>query len=311
MSWLNTFELISFLVAAFAIIYSLKNKDYRTLFAFGSGALFGYTLELFSVNFTGSYYYNPDFWLSVGKEPGQFPVFGGIMWGFAMAYSIKIAHKFNMNRFLASLFAGLLIVGWDVVVDVIAVRIDGGFWTWVGVPIDLSITHSSFLGVSWSNYLGYFFIIPPLAWLTYQSWGKVAENDFRKQFVYMLRNYVLSMVFLILTMLPLGLLNNATQGYSSVILFLTIFIGTLIAVVCHLMRLQLKLSKHQDIGMLVFWMVMYLYTLAAMIHLDLYIQTWWLFAYCILSMIGSLYVVMVEPVKERYSPNSHTETQNR
>lgn len=27
------------------------------------------------------YYVNNDFWLSIGKEPNQFPAFGGLMWG--------------------------------------------------------------------------------------------------------------------------------------------------------------------------------------------------------------------------------------
>ena len=297
MNWLNLFELLCYVVGSFGIIYSLKNKDYRTLFAFGSGAMFGYSLELFSVNMWGIYYYNPTFWLNIGKEPGQFPVFGGIMWGLLMAYTFKITRKFNMTRFLASLFAGLLIVGWDLVLDVVAVRLDGGFWTWVGVPIDLTITHLYFLGVNWGNYAGYFFIIPPMAWLTFQTWDKVPENDNKNQFIHMLRNYFLCMVFFILSMVGIGILSNFTNGYSTIVLFLTIFLGTLIAVFRHLMRTGLKLSKQLDVGVLVFWIVLFLYTLGAMIHLDLHIETWWLFAYTIVAMIASLYVILTEPTK--------------
>lgn len=295
MNWLNLFELICFIVVSFGIIYALKNKDYRTLFAFGAGAMFGYSLELFSVNVGGHYYYNPEFWLSIGKEPGQFPVFGGIMWGLLMAYSFKITRKFNMTRFLASLFAGLLIVGCDLVLDVVAVRLDGGFWTWVGLPIDLTITHLSFLGITWGNYAAYFFIVYPMAWLTFQTWDKVAENDIKNQFIHMMRNYLLCMVFFILAMVVIGTLSHFTNGYSTIVLFLTIFLGTLIAVFRHLMRTGLKLSKQQDVGVIVFWIVFYLYTLGAMIHLDLHIETWWLFAYCIVAMFASLYVILTEP----------------
>ena len=297
MTWLHLFELLCYVVASFAIIYSLKNKHYSTLFAFGAGALFGYSLELIAVNVTETYYYNPDFWLNVGMEPGQFPVFGGIMWGLLMAYSTKIAHKFNMNRFLASLFAGLLVVGWDLVVDVIAVRIDGGFWTWVDIPIDLTITNNSFLGVTWANYIGYFVIVPTMAWLTLQTWGKVAENDFGKQFIHMMRNYILSLAFFIPVMLVIAILHDVTQGYSSMILFLAIFLGILIAVIRHLMGIRLRLSRQQDIGMIVLWMVLYPYTLGAMIYLDLHTQTWWLFAYCIVAMIASMYVVLVKQAR--------------
>ena len=295
MNWLNLFELICYAVGSFGIIYSLKNKDYRTLFSFGAGALFGYSLELFSVNVWDTYYYNPQFWLNIGKEPGQFPIFGGIMWGLLIAYSIKVAHKFNLTKFQASLFAGLLVIGWDLVLDVVAVRLDGGFWTWVGVPIDLTITQFSFLGINWGNYAGYFFIVPPLAWLTFQTWDKVVENDIKNQFIHMLRNYLLCMVFFILAMVTVGILSNFTHGYSTIVLFLTLFLGTLIAVFRHLMRTRLILSKHQDIGMIVFWIVLYLYTLGAMIHLDLHTKTWWLFAYCIVAMLATLYVSLTEP----------------
>jgi hypothetical protein len=301
MNWLNLFEFVCYIIGSFGIIYSLKNKHYRTLFAFGSGAIFGYSLELLSVNVGGHYYYNPDFWLNIGREPGQFPVFGGIMWGLLIAYSINIAHKFKMTRFQASLFAGLLVVGFDFAFDVIAVRLDGGFWTWVGVPIDLTITPLTFLGVIWGNYSTYFFIVSPLAWLTLQTWEKVAKNDIKNQFIHMMRNYFLCIVFFILATVMLVKLSIVTHGYLSIILFLALFLGTLIAVFRHLMRTPLKLSKQQDIGMIVFWIVAYLCTLGAMIHLDLHTRVWWLFAYCIVAMLATLYVALTEPARFKTS----------
>ena len=63
------------------LIDCIHKKDYNALFTFGAAAFVGFFMELAAVAVTDIYYYNDSFWLSLGKAPKQFPLFGGFMWG--------------------------------------------------------------------------------------------------------------------------------------------------------------------------------------------------------------------------------------
>ena len=108
MNWLNGFELMCYLIVALLLADRLRRKDYNSLFTFGAAALVGFTMELLAVAVTDIYYYNPAFWLNLGREPKQFPVFGGFMWGGLTVYGILLAEKLRLGKWGTALTAGWL-----------------------------------------------------------------------------------------------------------------------------------------------------------------------------------------------------------
>lgn len=134
MSWLTVFELMCYLITAVMLCDLIRRRDWEALYTFGSAALVGFVMELLAVAVTDIYEYNNGFWLSLGTPPKQFPFFGGLMWGALTVYGIRLAEKLRMSRIMTALTAGMLIVTMDLLLDVAAIRLDGGFWVWIGKP---------------------------------------------------------------------------------------------------------------------------------------------------------------------------------
>ena len=137
MRWIFAFELMCYGIVAVMLVDLIRKKDWNSLFTFGSAALVGFAMELLAVAVTDIYYYNPNFLLNLGADPKQFPVFGGFMWGGLTVYGIRLAQKLKWNRIQTSLAAGIFIVTMDILLDVVAIRLDGGFWVWVGKELSL------------------------------------------------------------------------------------------------------------------------------------------------------------------------------
>lgn len=153
MNWINSFEIICYFLVLILIIDIVKGKSYRELGLLISGALAGFCLELLAVRFTDIYHYSKDFYISIGKSNYQFPFFGGLMWGGVSVCALRIANKFSTDKFTKALLSGFLIVSMDLFLDVVAIRLDGGFWVWDGRPINLIINHHMFMSVIWVNFL--------------------------------------------------------------------------------------------------------------------------------------------------------------
>lgn len=172
MNWINAFELICYFIVFVLIVDILKEKNYRELELLISGALAGFALELLAVRFTGIYHYSKDFYISIGFAPYQFPFFGGLMWGGITVCAFRIAEKFPLDKIMKALLTGWLIVTMDLLLDVVAIRLNGGFWVWEGRAITLDINHHMFMSVIWVNFLGYMFEVPAIVYMSLKSWGK-------------------------------------------------------------------------------------------------------------------------------------------
>lgn len=172
MNWINAFELICYFIVAILLVDIFKKKSYRELGLLVSGALAGFALELLAVRLTDIYHYSNAFYISVGFAPYQFPFFGGLMWGGVTVCALRIAQKFSKSKMITALLSGWLIVSMDLLLDVVAIRLDGGFWVWDGRPINLAINHHMFMSVIWVNFLGYMFEVPSIVYMTLKSWEK-------------------------------------------------------------------------------------------------------------------------------------------
>ena len=68
----------------------------------------------------------------------------------------------------------------DLLLDVAAIRLNGGFWVWDGREITLEITHHMFMSVIWVNFLGYLFETPAVVYLTLRAWERERDTAARK-----------------------------------------------------------------------------------------------------------------------------------
>lgn len=299
MSWLNAFELMCYIIVAIMLADLIRHKDYDGLFTFGAAALVGYFMELAAVAVTDIYYYSPDFWLSIGAEPKQFPVFGGLMWGGLTVYGIRLARKLNFGKVMTAFSAGMFIVTMDILLDVVAIRLDGGFWTWVGNPINNEITQSTFLSVIWVNFLGYMIETPTVVLLTQLKCKKVEPRQFGKQTVGMLLIALGSILVTAVGSLAALGLNAMTNDWFACIAFSLIWVFMIIAIVIQAVRqklLPLK-PKKWDIPMLIFWLAMYGYCIAALCSLGFAQNMIWFFAMGILFTAATAYVAVSSPRK--------------
>ena len=288
MSWIHGFELMCYAIVAVLLADLIRRKDYDSLFTFGSAAIVGFVMELLAVAVTDIYYYNPEFYLNLGAVPKQFPVFGGLMWGGLTVCGIKLAQKLKWKKFPTAVAAGMFIVTMDLLLDVAAIRLDGGFWVWVGKEISLGIDQHTFMSVIWVNFLGYLIETPTVVLLTLRKRERVAPGDFEKQSLHMV---LIAAAAILVTaagsLIALGL-NAVTDDWFACIAFLLVWAVMMVWMVLRCVRLRLRPGA-PNIPALIFWAAMYGYCLAALCGLGIHAQAPWFLVFGILCAAGTLY----------------------
>lgn len=270
MNWTNSFELICYFIVSILLVDIIKNKSYRELGLLISGALAGFTLELLAVRLTDIYHYSNDFYISIGYTPYQFPFFGGLMWGGISVVALRIAKKFSLSNIMAALLSGWLIVSMDLLLDVVAIRLDGGFWVWDGRPINLDINHHMFMSVIWVNFLGYMFEVPSIIYMTLKSW----EKDHDEEKVRVLRSILIGLggvAFVGVCSYISLLLNKSTDEWFAYLAFLTIWIFVLMKLLAYLInkRKDIIISHKKDWTVIIFWFCIYTYCIGGLFKLGI------------------------------------------
>ena len=264
MNWINGFELLCYGITALLLADMLRRKQWTELRLFCSAALAGFALELLAVRVTGIYHYSPQFWISLGTPPYQFPFFGGLMWGGLTVCGLRIAGKLNMSRLMAALATGWLIVSMDLLLDVAAIRLDGGFWVWDGREISLEINHHLFMSVIWVNFLGYLFETPAVVF--FHRWTE--ERSEKRSVGRIAADTVLVGLGGIAVVGAASglslLLNSLTDEWFSCIAFIALWTFILIRIVWQIPRSGLRFQGAKDWPVLIFWATMYGYCLAAL-----------------------------------------------
>ena len=289
MSWIVAFELMCYGIVAVMLVDLIRRKDWNSLFTFGSAALVGFVMELLAVAVTDIYYYNPGFLLNLGFEPKQFPVFGGLMWGGLTVYGIRLARKLKWDRVRTSLTAGMFIVTMDILLDVVAIRLDGGFWVWVGKEISLAIDQHTFMSVIWVNFLGYMIETPTVVWLTLRKREKIAENDWKRQTKHM---FFIALLAILVTaagsLIALGL-NMLTNDWFACIAFVLLWAVLTVMIAGRCIALRLRPGR-PEWPVMIFWGAMYGYCLIALWALDIHAAAPWFMAVGVLFAAGTLYM---------------------
>lgn len=269
MNWINSFEIICYFIVTILVIDILKNKNYRELGLLISGAIAGFSLELLAVRLTDIYHYSNDFYISIGFVPYQFPFFGGLMWGGITVCALRIAKKFSLTKIMTALLSGWLIVSMDLLLDVVAIRLDGGFWVWDGRQINLFINHHMFMSVIWVNFLGYMFEVPSIVYMTLKSWEK--HGDERLNLIRSLLIGIGGVAFVGICSSISLYLNKITDEWFAVLAFLAIWIFVLIKLIREVLaqRKNLTFGHKKDWTTFIFWFSIYAYCIGGLIKLEI------------------------------------------
>lgn len=270
MNWINSFEIICYFIVSILLIDILRNKKYQELGLLISGALAGFALELLAVRLTDIYHYSNDFFISLGFAPYQFPFFGGLMWGGITVCALRIAKKFRLSNIMTALVSGWLIVSMDLLLDVVAIRLDGGFWVWDGRPINLDINHHMFMSVIWVNFLGYMFEVPAIVYMTLRSWEKYKNNK-RVNVLRSLLTGLGGVAFVGICSYISLFLNEITDEWFAFVAFVTLWLFILIKFALNLIdqRKHIIINQKKDWTIIIFWFAMYAYCIAGLFKLGI------------------------------------------
>lgn len=295
MNWINAFELLCYGITAMLLADILMRKRREELRLFLSAALAGFILELLAVRVTGIYHYSSDFYISIGFAPYQFPFFGGLMWGGLTVCALRIAEKLGLGKWMTALVSGWLIVSMDLLLDVAAIRLNGGFWVWDGREITLDVTHHMFMSVIWVNFLGYLFETPAVVLLTLLSRNRKDGSPVRKALLTV--GIGLAGVAIVGAASGLSLLlNSITDEWFACIAFLLLWGFILVRMLAQIIggRCRLTLKGKKDWVLLLFWAAMYGYCLAALWSLKIPQTVPWYGVLAVLLAAGTLLLSLAD-----------------
>lgn len=295
LNWLNAFELLCYAITMMFLWDVIRKKNREELLLFFSASIAGFALELLAVRLTDIYHYSPDFYISIGFRPYQFPFFGGLMWGGLTVYGLRIAERLKMNALMTALVTGWLIVTMDILLDVAAIRLDGGFWVWDGRLINLEITHHMFMSVIWVNFLGYMFETPAMVYISLKTAEKRRRMPVWKQLFAAIGIGICGVLFVGAASGISLMLNTVTDEWFAFIAFILMWLFVLIMIIIRSVSLENHISpaKNWDVPVLIYWIAMYGYSIAALIHLGISSAMPVYFIFGIMMGAGTLYLAVV------------------
>lgn len=296
MNWINAFELLCYIITLLFLFDIISKKSLEEFWLFVSAAIAGFTLELLAVRVTDIYHYSKDFYINIGFEPYQFPFFGGLMWGGLTMYALRISRQLKLSPFLTALIGGWLIVTMDLLLDVAAIRLNGGFWVWDGREITLEITHHMFMSVIWVNFLGYMFETPAMIAISLRSAEKRRAMPVWKQLLSAIGIAAAGIAFVSVASGLSLLLNSITDEWFSCVAFVILWIAVLIIIIWASItnKVRLQHPTEWDMPVLVYWLAMYGFCIAALVHLEIATEKPLYFALGNLLGIGTLVLSISE-----------------
>ena len=290
MNWINGFELLCYAITILFLIDIIRKKSRNEFWLFVSAAVAGFALELLAVRVTDIYHYSREFYVSIGFRPYQFPFFGGLMWGGLTVYAQRLAKRLKLSPSLTALVGGWLIVSMDLLLDVAAIRLDGGFWVWDGREITPDITHHMFMSVIWVNFLGYMFETPAMIWISLRTEKKREGLLWWTQLLAAVGIGLAGVAFVGAASGLSLLLNAITDEWFACIAFAVLWLSVLFVIIRTLLQNKPRLQKpaEWDMPVLIYWLAMYAFCIAALVHLGIAAEKPLYFAAGILLGVGTL-----------------------
>jgi len=266
--WTYFFEASIVIFYLYIFIYQLKKKEYRKVSTLIAGFLFGMLLEFMNIGLGGSYGYSREFILQMGTPPVNIPIAVGLAWGMLIQTSRDISDCYDFPIIVRTLFESLIVVSIDIFLDVTAIRLDGGFWTWNDEVMTLTVTSRTVYGVPWGNYYGWFCVIFYMT-LILHLFDKRQDSD---KIGPLTKRTFLSVV-IAETCLFSSLLLTIPLFNFTWLMFSIQYFGSIIVVVAYSIRN--KISRNKQLGTLfplVFYFYFWGFCIATMIYLGFAIE---------------------------------------
>ena len=271
--WTVFFEITVLVYFTIAVILLVKEKSYRSLSTMITGAIFGVVLEFVNVFVTQTYVYSENFIIQVGSSPNNIPLVIGLSWGLLLETSHQISECFDFPIFIRTLFESVFVVTLDLFLDVVAVRLEGGFWIWKNTPLVSTITTSSLFGIPWGNFYGWFCVIF-FSSLILHVFDKI--NDSKKNDDEAPDNWKILLMRIIFTViiaesLLWGFLNLLRLAVSFIWLFFVIlYFGSLVILSIYIIKNKSRAkSKLPNVFPLAYYLFSYLFCIVTMVVLGL------------------------------------------
>ena len=294
MNWINGFEVLCYVITIMFLIDMIRRKDPVECWMFLSAALAGFALELLAVRVTDIYHYSTDFFISIGFKPYQFPLFGGLMWGGLSVYGLRVAKRLDLSPVQTALMAGWLIVTMDLFLDVAAIRLNGGFWVWDGREITLAITHHMFMSVIWVNFLGYLFETPAIVYLSLRGEDHYRKESFGKNLLRAIGIGLAGIAFVGIASGASLLINQITDEWFACIAFIILWFVILVMILRQIFQKKLLPGKitANEIMTLIYWTAMYVFCIAALLHLGIARARPVYFIFSFAAWLGTCYLAI-------------------
>lgn len=298
----RTIEVVFYFVYLSAAVVLVKNKRLEQLFQLITCSLLGVSLELFSVYIFKTYHYYSHFLINIGDAGAlkSVPLWVGLGWGLLMPLAISAAKKIVKTPFAAGLIAYVIVIGWDLIWDIIAIRTSGGMWVWHGYPTDLKITIDALYGIPWMNYLGYSGAIVPLSMIMAFNKRKFHVQDSNaRSFWFSIINYLEGLAAFIVVVAIFALINNFVASFA-IVAFLVLFIGILLYMLYAVfMKQQVDFFKNVDWAFILQFGLSYIVSMYMGFYIGVFQDKPWLVVVHLILMGVTLLFGVISPKKRQ------------
>jgi len=288
-NWILGFEIPMVLLFLFAFGMLIKGKDFSRLSDLITAFVFGITLEYFNMAITEGYHYHTDFFLQFGNPPTNVPIVIGLAWGMLLLTAQDISRRLKLPLRIRIFFEAAFVVSLDIMLDVIAIRLEGGFWVWDTISTNLTITNTSFFGVGWMNFIGWYFVIFFVSLSLHLMNKKIEEKSWVWQIAKIL---IIPIVSYLGLFGMLSAINFGLMGYSWLAFLGLYFISILIPLIYLIRKHPIEIEKNCSLFPIIFYVFSYLFSVAAMFYLGLVTDVLWFFFIGLLQFGITIFIVV-------------------
>ncbi len=273
-NWILAFEIPLMIFFIFVVGILIKGKEYSRLSDLVTAFVFGITLEYLNMAITAGYHYHTEFLLQFGNPPNNVPIIIGLAWGILLLTSQDISGRLKLPLNIRVFFEAAFVVSTDIMLDVIAIRLEGGFWVWSGITTDLTITNSTFFGVGWINFVGWYFVIFFVSLFLHIVNQKIKPDSWIWQISKVIIIPIVSYLGLFGMLFAIG---SGLPSYSWLVFLGLYFISMLIPLIYILKKRPIDIEKTQSLFPLIFYLFSYMFSVIAMFALGIVAEKFWFF----------------------------------
>ena len=287
--WILAFEIPTIIFFVFAVGILIKGKDYSRLSNLITAFVFGITLEYLNMAIGQGYHYNAEFLLQFGNPPTNVPIAIGLAWGMLLLTAQEVSLRLKLPLRIRVFFEAAFVVSMDLMLDVIAIRLEGGFWVWENIATDLTITSSSFFGVGWMNFLGWYFVILFVSLFLNIMNKKIKPDSWMWQIAKVL---IIPLISYIGLFGALSAIYFVLGGYTGIVFLVLYFTSILMTLIYFLIKRPIEVEKTRSLFPLIICIFSYMFSVVAMISLGLVTEVLWFFIVGLLLFGITMFIVV-------------------